>query len=135
MAMLAGEVDARDLPELWNARMREYVGLVPDTDARGVLQDIHWSIGAIGYFATYTLGNVISAQLWDAFGRTNPDRDAQIREGDCSALLAWLRTHVHRHGRTYDPQELVVRVTGSPIDPEPYLRYLEEKYKSVYEIE
>jgi carboxypeptidase Taq len=135
MAMLAGEVDARDLPELWNARMREYVGLVPDTDARGVLQDIHWSIGAIGYFATYTLGNVISAQLWDAFGRTNPDRDAQIREGDCSALLAWLRTHVHRHGRTYDPQELVVRVTGSPIDPEPYLRYLEEKYTSVYEIE
>jgi carboxypeptidase Taq len=134
MAMLAGEMDARELPGLWNDRMREYLDLVPDTDARGILQDIHWSIGAVGYFATYTLGNLISAQLWDEFGRASPERDARIARGDFTALLAWLRTNVHQHGRTYQPQELVLRITGSPIDPEPYLRYLEEKYRQVYEI-
>jgi carboxypeptidase Taq len=130
--MLTGNVDTRDLPDLWNERMREYLDLVPDSDRTGILQDIHWSIGAVGYFATYTLGNLISAQLWERFGRDNPDRDEQIRRGDFSALLAWLRTNVHCYGRKFEPQELVERVTGSRIDPEPYLRYLETKYREVY---
>jgi carboxypeptidase Taq len=130
--MVSGNVNAKDLPELWNTRMQEYLGLTPDTDARGILQDIHWSIGAMGYFATYTLGNLISAQLWDRFGHDHPDRDERIRSGDFSTLLEWLRTHVHRFGRKYLPQELVQRVTGSRIDPEPYLRYLETKYSGVY---
>jgi carboxypeptidase Taq len=132
IAMLTGDVRADDLPESWNTRMREYLGLVPENDAKGILQDIHWSIGAMGYFATYTLGNLISAQLWDAFGRANAERDEQIRRGDFSALLSWLRTNIHRYGRKYEPQELVERVTGSRIDPEPYLRYLEGKYRDVY---
>ncbi len=130
IAMLAGDVRVDDLPDLWNSRMQEYLGLTPDNDAHGILQDIHWSIGAIGYFATYTLGNLISTQLWDAFGRAHPDRDAEIARGDFSALLTWLRTNVHQFGRKYKPQELVQRVTGSPIDPEPYLRYLETKYRA-----
>jgi carboxypeptidase Taq len=132
IAMLSGDVPVDDLPDLWRTRMQEYLGLVPGSDAAGILQDIHWSIGAMGYFATYTLGNLISAQLWNAFGRACPDRDAQMARGDFSALLQWLRTHVHQHGRTYQPQELVERVTGSRIDPEPYLQYLETKYGQIY---
>ena len=134
IAMLAGDVRVDELPALWNSRMQEYLGLTPDNDARGILQDIHWSIGAIGYFATYTLGNVISAQLWNAFGRANPDRDADIARGEFSPLLSWLRTNVHQFGRKYKPQELVQRVTGSRIDPEPYLQYLETKYRRIYAI-
>jgi carboxypeptidase Taq len=132
IAMLTGDVAPDDLPEMWNARMQEYLGLTPDSDATGILQDIHWSIGAMGYFATYTLGNLISAQLWDAFGRAHPDRDEQIRQGNFAPLLQWLRDEVHRFGRKYDPQELVARVTGSKIDPEPYLGYLEAKYGEIY---
>ena len=132
IAMLAGDVRTRDLPDLWNTRMKEYLGLVPDTDAAGILQDIHWSIGAMGYFATYTLGNLISGQLWDAFLEAEPDRDDQIRSGNFAPLLAWLRANVHRYGRKYEPQELVARITGSRIDPEPYLQYLETKYADIY---
>ena len=134
IAMLAGDARADDLPDLWNTRMQEYLGLVPDTDAKGILQDIHWSIGAMGYFATYTLGNLISAQLWEAFALAHPDRDEQVRRGHFSTLRDWLRENVHASGRKYDPQELVQRVTGSRIDPEPYLTYLEEKYTRVYGI-
>jgi carboxypeptidase Taq len=132
IAMLSGDVAVKDLPALWNTRMQEYLGLVPDNDARGILQDIHWSIGAMGYFATYTLGNLISAQLWNTYGRTNPDRDAHIARGEFAPLLTWLRSNVHQFGRKFKPQELVERVTGSRIDPEPYLQYLETKYREVY---
>ena len=134
IALLEGSLAVADLPEAWRARMSEYLGLEPTDDATGVLQDIHWSGGLFGYFATYTLGNVISVQLWETFGRVHPTRDDDIRRGDFSALLAWLREGVHRHGRKYEPQELVERVTGSRIDPEPYLRYLEQKYRPIYGI-
>ena len=134
IAMLSGDVPVADLPAMWNDRMQEYLGLVPETDAKGILQDIHWSIGAMGYFATYTLGNLISAQLWNAFERAHPDRDAQIARGEFGPLLQWLREHVHRYGRKYQPQELVERVTGSRVDPEPYLQYLETKYRGIYGI-
>jgi len=107
-------------------------GLTPPDDAVGVLQDIHWSAGLLGYFATYTLGNIIAAQLWECFERAHPDRDEQLRRGDFSSLLAWLRREVHQHGRKYQSQELVERITGSRIDPAPYLRYLQTKYSDVY---
>ena len=128
IAMVEGTVAVRDLPDLWNAKMRDYLGLTPPDAARGVLQDIHWSAGLFGYFATYTLGNLIAAQLWERFERVNPGRDAAIRRGDFSPLLSWLRTELHQHGRAYLPQELVTRICGSSIDPAPYLRYLEAKY-------
>lgn len=128
LALIEGSLRVADLPDAWNTRMQEYLGLTPPDDARGVLQDIHWSAGLFGYFATYTLGNLIAAQLWDRFGRLHTARDADIGRGDFSALLSWLRSELHRHGRKFEPQELVERVTGSPVSPEPYLRYLEEKY-------
>jgi carboxypeptidase Taq len=132
LALLDGSLAVRDLPEAWNARMREYLGVVPPDDARGVLQDVHWSSGLLGYFPTYALGNIISVQLWEAALRDLPDLESQIRAGAFAGLLAWLREKVHRHGRKFASQELVRRVTGSPIDPRPYLRYLERKFGGLY---
>lgn len=128
LALIDGTLRVADLPEAWNARMQEYLGLTPPDDARGVLQDIHWSAGLFGYFATYTLGNVIAAQLWERFRAEHPSRDAELARGTFTPLLSWLRDQLHQHGRKFQPQELVMRITGAPIAPEPYLRYLEEKY-------
>jgi carboxypeptidase Taq len=128
LALIEGTMAVDDLPEAWNARMEEYLGLTPPDDARGVLQDIHWSAGLFGYFATYTVGNVVAAQLWETFEARHPSRDADIGRGEFAPLLSWLRSGLHQHGRKFQPQELVARITGSPIDPAPYLRYLEAKY-------
>jgi carboxypeptidase Taq len=132
IALIEGSLAAKNLPEAWNSRMNEYLGIRPSSDALGVLQDIHWSAGLFGYFATYALGNLIAAQLWETFGSLEPSRDEQISRGDFSRLRSWLKTELHQHGRMYQPQELVSRITGGPIDPEPYLRYLEGKYTAVY---
>ena len=130
LALIEGSLKVSELPAAWNAKIQEYLGLTPPDDAKGVLQDIHWSAGLFGYFATYTLGNVIAAQLWERFGAVHPDRDAEIGRGDFSALLSWLRAELHQHGRKFEPNELVKRITGSAVDSEPYLRYLERKYSS-----
>ncbi|PWH16608.1 MAG: carboxypeptidase [Anaerolineae bacterium] len=134
IAMLEGKVTVKDLPELWNTKMQDYLGLTPPNDALGVLQDVHWSGGMIGYFSTYALGNIISAQLWDKFNAINPQLEDQMRSGDFSALLSWLRVKIHQYGRKYEPQELVQRVTGSKIDSAPYVRYLRKKYTEIYEL-
>ena len=130
IAMLEGQARVHDLPEIWNSRMKEYLGVTPPDDAQGVLQDIHWSAGLFGYFATYTIGNLIAAQLWEKFGQTHPTRDEDMRRGNFSSLLSWLRAELHQYGRSYKPQELVTRICGSPVEPAPYLRYLEAKYAS-----
>jgi carboxypeptidase Taq len=132
IALLEGKVAVKDLPEVWNSRMQEYLGVTPPDDARGVLQDVHWSSGLMGYFSTYALGNLISAQLWEKIVQDLPDLPDQIRSGKFSSLLGWLRDKVHRHGRKFEPQELVEKVTGSKINPAPYLRYLNEKYGAIY---
>ena len=132
IALIEGQASVKDLPALWKDRMQEYLGLVPPTDTLGVLQDVHWSAGLFGYFSTYTLGNVIAAQLWQRFGAINADRDAEIAKGDFTPLLSWLRTELHQHGRAYQAQDLVERVTGRRIDPTPYLHYLETKYGELY---
>lgn len=131
-AMIAGDVALEDLPEAWNARMQEYLGIEVPDDAHGVLQDVHWSGGDIGYFATYALGNLISAQLWERARADLPALDAELAAGDGSSLRAWLGEHVHRHGRVYPPRELVVRATGSPIQVEPFLAYLRGKLGPIY---
>jgi carboxypeptidase Taq len=112
--------------------MQEYLGVTPPDDARGVLQDVHWSDGSFGYFPTYVLGNLISVQLWEKLRGDIPGLEEQIREGKFDALLGWLREKIHRHGNKFEAQELVQRVTGSKIDPEPYLRYLSQKYGEIY---
>jgi carboxypeptidase Taq len=132
IAIVEGKLAVKDLPEVWNSKMEEYLGVVPPNDAKGVLQDIHWSGGMMGYFSTYALGNLISAQLWEVINQDIPDLPEQIRAGKFEALLGWLREKVHRHGRKFEPQELVQKVTGSKIDPAPYLRYLKEKFGQIY---
>ncbi len=124
IALLEGSVSVNDLPAVWNAKMQEYLGITPRDDATGVLQDIHWSGGMIGYFSTYSLGNLISTQLWEKINQDIPDLDEQIRIGRFDPLLGWLRRNIHRHGAKFEPQELMVKVTGSRIDPAAYIRYL-----------
>jgi carboxypeptidase Taq len=127
-ALLAGEVAARDVPEAWNGRMREDLGVSVPDDANGALQDIHWSAGYFGYFPTYQLGNVLSVQIWRRAEEELGDLDAQFASGEFEPLREWLREHVYRFGRTYPPQELLERVTGSALDPAPYLDYLRTKF-------
>jgi carboxypeptidase Taq len=134
IALMEGSLEVKDLPEAWNTRMQEYLGITPPDDAHGVLQDVHWSNGSFGYFSTYALGNLISVQLWQKINQDIPDLADQISRGEFSALLGWLRQNVHRHGRKFEPQELVERVTGSRIDPEPYLQYLEAKFGEIYQL-
>jgi carboxypeptidase Taq len=130
--ILEGGIELADLPEAWNARMTEYLGVdVPD-DAHGVLQDVHWSGGAIGYFPTYSLGNVISVQLWEQVRAAHPDLDSQFERGEFGELASWLRESLHRHGRKFTSKETLERVVGGGIDPGPYLRYLKEKLGGIY---
>ena len=130
--LLVGDGDLRDLPERWEAKMREYLGVdVPDV-ADGVLQDMHWAAGHIGYFSTYSLGNIVSCQLWERIGSELPDLDEQFEQGEFGALRGWLGEHVHRFGRKYLPRELLERVVGGGIDPQPYLAYLRHKLGEIY---
>jgi len=132
IGIIEGSIEIKDLPEIWNTKMKEYLSVVPPNDAQGVLQDIHWSGGMMGYFSTYALGNLISAQLWEKINSEIPDLADQIRSGKFDVLLDWLRENIHIHGRKYEPQELVQKVTGSNIDSSPYIRYLTQKYNNIY---
>lgn len=132
IAMVEGKIEIKDLPEIWNSKMQEYLGITPPHDGVGVLQDIHWSYGSIGYFSTYALGNLISAQLWEKIRKDIPGLEDQIRKGRFDRLLGWLRENIHRHGRKYNPQDLVQKVTGSRINAAPYVRYLTRKYSEIY---
>lgn len=131
--LLSGELSVADAPAAWNAKMQAYFGLTPPDDASGILQDVHWSAGLIGYFPTYTLGNILSVQLYHkADAGSGGLLSSQIAAGDFAPLLSWLRENVHQWGRKYLPKDLVVRATGDPLDPAPYLAYLQNKFGEVY---
>lgn len=132
LALLDGSLDPADLPGAWNGLYRDYLGITPETDTLGCLQDVHWSAGLLGYFPTYSLGNIMSVQLLEAHRTANPGLEDQIRAGDFSRLLAWLRSEVHTHGSVLEPRELVRSATGSELDAGPYVRYLEDKYGELY---
>jgi carboxypeptidase Taq len=126
-ALLNDELKTRDLPAAWNEKMKQYLGVTPPDDARGCLQDIHWSGGAIGYFPTYTLGNLYAAQFFEQADKDLGGLDAQFARGEFAPLLAWLRKNIHRHGKRYRAGELVKRVTGRDLSPEPLLAHLRRK--------
>jgi carboxypeptidase Taq len=130
--LVEGRLAVAELPEAWNARMREYLGLEVPDDAHGVLQDVHWSAGLIGYFSTYALGNLIAGQLWRRAHEDLPDLESQIAAGELSGLREWLRTHVHRHGAKFTSAELLERVVGGPLAVEPFVAYLKAKLSEVY---
>jgi carboxypeptidase Taq len=128
IAMLTGTLQVKDAPEWWNTKMREYLGVTPADDATGVLQDMHWSIGYFGYFPTYQLGNVASVQIWERARAELGDLEEQFSRGEFAPLREWLREHIYRHGSRYPPGDMLRRVTGSDLDPEPYLEYLRAKF-------
>ena len=131
-ALLAGTLAVRDLPDAWNRRFRELLGVDAPDDRRGCLQDVHWSFGLIGYFPTYTLGNLYAAQFWERIHADMPDLSSRMSRGDFAPLLSWLRDKIHRHGKRYSAGELCRRVTGAPLSPEPLLRHLEHKLAPLY---
>jgi carboxypeptidase Taq len=134
-AMLADAFPLEQLPEEWNRRIWDYLGIEVPNDAEGVLQDVHWSGGSIGYFPTYALGNLISAQIWEKITADVPGLEDGFEQGEFGPLRDWLREHLHRHGRKFSPPETLERVVGtSEIDPAPYVRYLREKLASIYGI-
>lgn len=121
-----------DLPGLWSEKMHAYLGIAPERDADGVLQDIHWSMGAFGYFPTYTLGNLYSVQFFEQAKRELPQLDENLAAGHLQPLRQWLEQKIHRWGRMFTPDHLARRVTGSEVTTEPFLRYLERKYGALY---
>jgi carboxypeptidase Taq len=134
-ALIEGRLAVSELPEAWNAGFEEYLGLAVPDDARGVLQDVHWSGGSIGYFPTYALGNLIAGHLWQRAQADLPDLDDQIAAGELAGLRVWLREHVHRHGAKFSPTELLERIGAGSISVGPFVTYLKRKLGDAYGID
>jgi carboxypeptidase Taq len=132
--LIEGRVRANDLPAMWNEKMEEYLGIRPQHDADGVLQDVHWSMGAFGYFPTYTLGNLYAVQFFEQAKRELPAVERDIAAGQFLGLRRWLEQKIHRWGRMFTADNLCQRITGSSLDPEPFLRYVEQKYAELYRL-
>lgn len=133
-ALIENRVQPDDLPELWNEKMQSYLGIVPEQDAEGVLQDVHWSMGAFGYFPTYTLGNLYAVQFFEQAKQELPQLEEHIAAGQLVPLRRWLEQKIHRWGRMFTPDHLARRVTGKGVSPEPFLHYLEGKYRELYQL-
>jgi carboxypeptidase Taq len=131
-ALIEGSLKVKEIPEAWNEKMGTLFGITPPSDATGCLQDIHWSMGAIGYFPTYTLGNLYAAQFFHTFQTHHPDWKDQVAHGNLLPLREWLRQQIHCHGKTYTAAELCHRVTGAPLSPQPYIDYLTQKFSTLY---
>lgn len=116
------------LSEIWNEKMKDYLGITPKSDTEGVLQDVHWSCGLIGYFPTYALGNLVAAQLNETITRDIPEIDTLIQTRKFGPILDWLRSHIHQYGRRFSAPDLVKAATGQVLDTRPFARYLEQKF-------
>ncbi len=132
-ALVNGDIAIETLPRLWNEKYREYLGLEPDNDADGVLQDVHWSSG-FGYFPSYTLGNLYAAQIYSTLRTVFPNFDELLAQGDTASILHWLQQHMYSVGAIYRQDELMTRLTGAPLDPTYFTRYLTSKFEKVYQL-
>ena len=132
MGLISGEIKVRELPDIWNAKMQEYLGITPPNDSLGVLQDIHWSGGQIGTFANYTIGNMMGAQYFQAAHAQVPGLAASLARGEYAPLLNWLTENIYRHGRAYSPGELLLNATGQELSAAPFIAYLNNKYGELY---
>ncbi|WP_048600291.1 carboxypeptidase M32 [Rubeoparvulum massiliense] len=131
--LINGELKVKDLPELWRAKMKEYLGVEPTTDREGVLQDVHWSGGSFGYFPTYTIGNIYSAQLAHRLEEELGSLDQLIADQRLTEIRQWLTEHIHRHGKMLPPAELIRQATGEAINSQYLIHYLTKKYQDVYQ--
>ncbi len=133
-ALINGEIKVADLPEAWKEKMKEYLGIVPPDDSKGVLQDVHWAGGSFGYFPSYTLGNIYSAQLYNTARKEIKDFDSLVLNGELFKIKEWLAEKIHKHGKLLKPSEILMQVTGEEINPEYMIDYLENKYKEIYKL-
>lgn len=133
-ALLTGELKVENLPDKWNSTFKELLGLTPPSHAEGVLQDIHWSMGAFGYFPTYALGNLYAAQFFSALQSELPNIEEMIRDGKFSDILLWLRKNIHSYGSTYTAEEICKKITGKSLEPAPFLEYVNGKFGTVYDL-
>jgi carboxypeptidase Taq len=132
--VLTGALAVNDMPEAWNAKYKEYLGIDVPNDAQGCLQDVHWSMGSIGYFPTYSMGNLLSYQFWNELRKEVGDTDALIAAGDFAPILGWLQRNIYEKGRKHSPKDLVLQVTGKPMGAEDYVEGLNAKYRDIYGI-
>lgn len=133
--LIEGTLAVDDLPEAWNSRFEEFFGMKVDNDANGVLQDVHWSAGLIGYFPTYALGNLIAGQLWERVQIDLPDLEERIAAAELALLRDWLGEHIHRHGSKFTTTELLEREAGGPISVRPFVSYVKRKLGEVYQLD
>ncbi|MFB6246169.1 MAG: carboxypeptidase M32 [Candidatus Pacearchaeota archaeon] len=132
--LVEGNIEVKDLPEIWNRKMEQMFGIVPESDSEGVLQDVHWSHGAFGYFPTYALGSVYAAQIYNKIKEEVPEFEEDIKNGNYSMVREWLKENVHQKGRKYLADEIISQVCGSGLNPQEFLKYLEDKYSEFYSI-
>lgn len=132
--LIHGRLQVRELPDAWNEKTRQYLGFTPRDDAEGVLQDVHWASGLFGYFPTYSLGTILSVQLYNEALKAHPSIPDEMERGDFSTLGRWLRENIYVHGSLYTPVELVQKATGRGFEPEPFIEYIKAKYSDVYRL-
>ncbi|MCW5937417.1 MAG: carboxypeptidase M32 [Fimbriimonadaceae bacterium] len=130
--LLTQKLKVKDLPDYWNAKYEKYLGITPPNDRQGCLQDVHWSGGSVGYFPTYSMGNLLSFQIWEALTRDLGDGEQLIESGRLGDVLDWLRENVYRHGRRFTPKDLIKRATGKELTADAYLAGITKKYEAVY---
>lgn len=128
LGLIEGTLKVRDLPEAWNSTIYELLQVRPKTNAEGCLQDIHWSMGAFGYFPTYSLGTMYASHLFEKFAKDHPDWEKKVSEGDLGFIKSWLENAVYKHGRRYSSKELLLKVTGKPFTADAFVNYLTNKY-------
>ena len=133
--MINEDIKVSDLPDMWNAKMKEYFGIEPGNDAEGVLQDVHWSMGGVGYFPSYAMGNLYGAQILEQAEKDIPDLWEKTAAGDFLPLKTWLNKNVHLRGRRYDPEDLIKVISGKALSADAFMDYLEEKYGGIYKLE
>ena len=129
--LIEGALAVQNIPMRWQAKMQEYLGVEPEHDGEGCLQDIHWALGYFGYFPTYALGNMYAAQLFHSFIQEHPNWEERVRKGDMHFIRDYLKENVHQHGRRYSPEELVERATGEKLNAQYYIDYLKQKYEKI----
>jgi carboxypeptidase Taq len=131
-SLIDGSLTVRDIPEAWNAKMQELIGLTPQNNSEGCLQDVHWALGSLGYFPSYAIGNAYASHLFLAFAKQFPDWEQRLATGDLLFIKTWLNENVHRYGRQYSALELMEKVTEKPFTSQAYLDYLTDKYSDIY---
>ena len=132
--IINGDVKVDDIPALWNDKMEEYFGIRPKDDSEGLMQDVHWSFGGFGYFPSYAMGNLYGAQIMEQAEKEIPELWKKVSKGEFLPLKNWLNEKVHKHGRFYDPEDLIKVISGAPLSPDPFMNYLEKKYTKIYNL-